>query len=229
MKLIDKGELAREKGQNEKALSVLDKAVFVASQKKNYPSLLQALAHKLLVWKHLYLKTKDPAFLELMKSDAEAGLAIAKEKKVSKEFQAVFLLRIGHYYQYVSKYKEAVKFTKQAVNLIDEKKSGKYAEYLGHNGLSLTLSGQKQGLAILRKSLEIIKKAKNLRPFHKLVIHTGILMRLAISLNKFNKKSEAKDMLASAEKLAMILAKKYKMPFRLFQLNEIKKNKLIVF
>jgi tetratricopeptide (TPR) repeat protein len=227
--LIEQGEFAREKGQDERALSLLDRAIFEAGKKKDYASLLAALSHKLLVWKHAYLKAKDMAFLELMFSEAWGGLKIAQRVKVEKGFQAVFLLRIGHYFQYKGNYKLAQNYGRKALKFISKNDKARYAEYLGHFGLSQALAGNKQGLNTLKQALKLIEKAKKVRPFHKLVIHSGILTRASIALNKFGKKSEAREMLDAAFELAKILARQYKMPMRLHEALEIKKKKLKVF
>lgn len=228
-KLTEQGELAREKNQDAKALSLLDQAILEAGRKKDYASLLLALSHKLLVWKHAYLKTRDQAFLELMLGEARSGLIIAKNTQVEKGLQAIFLLRIGHCFQYRNNYKLAEHYTKQAVQLISKKDQAKYAEYLGHYGLSQSLAKDKKGLDSLKQALKIIEKAKKVRPFHKLVIHSGLLLRTAIALKKFGKKQETEDMLFAATEISKILAKKYKMPMRLYQIQEIKNKKLIVF
>lgn len=242
---INRGELAREKGQDEKALSMLDKAIFEAGKKKDYASLLSALSHKLLIWKHAYLKTKDGVFLELMRYEAMAGLDIAKAKN-NKGFQAIFLLRLGHYEQYRGNYKQAVTLMSQGIKLTDRKDLAKYSEYLGHLGLSQSLAGNsdarqsrgrspdrkrrdKKGLSTLRQSLKLIEKAKKVRPFHRLVIHSGILLRTSIALNKFGKKSETREMQDAAIELSKILTNKYKMPMRLHEALEIRNKKLRVF
>src|SRR3989338_7349700 len=136
-KLIREGELAREKDQNEKALLLLDRAIFSAISNKNYNSVLSALSHRLLVWKHAYLMTKDEVFLELMLADAKAGLRIAKSRKVDSGFIAIMQERIGHYYEYKKNFKRAKHELAYGLKFIDKKNLGKYSEYLGHYGLAL--------------------------------------------------------------------------------------------
>jgi hypothetical protein len=223
-KLINQAEIAREKNQMAKALMLLDEVIWEAGTANRYDLTLDALGHKIIIWLHRFQFTGDESYLELMASEARAGYMIGTMKKVDKGFLAIMLHRLGHYHFYKKEFGEAASFAKASLAYISKKEAGKYAEYLGHYGLALALDGDKKGVQLLVDSLEMVRKSEDLRPFHYMIVESGVLIRIAVAAYANNDKKLFKSSLAEARIIASILDKKFKMPTRLDQVNKLEKN-----
>ncbi len=222
--LIQKAEIAREHNQQTKALELLDLTLIEVGLKKRYDLMLETLAQRLIIWLHYFQSTGDASFLELLVADARAGYAIGTTKKVKKGLVAIMLHRIGHYHFYKKEFKESAIFYKASLEDLLPKDKGQIAEYTGHYALSLILSGDKKGLTKLKQALVLASDDKKLRPFHKLIIESGLLIRLAIASWHLKDRKMYQEYLDEAQVLALVLKDKYKMPQRLQQITYLKKN-----
>lgn len=223
-KLIDQAEIAREKKQTDKALTLLDKAIWQAGADKQYNLILDALGHKMIIWLHQYQSSGDDCYLELMAAEARAGYMIGTAKKVDKGFLAIMLHRLGNYHYYLEEFKEASAFAKAALTNLNKKEAGRYGEYLAHYGVYSALEGDKKGIAHITEALHMVRQSRDLRTFHKMVVESGILIRLAIAAYAFGDEKFYVSALNEAQGLAKILNQEYKMPGRLDQIKKLKQN-----
>lgn len=220
--LIEKGELARERANYDKACFYLEKALVLSAKQRKWTDFTEALAHQLLIDKIFYQKTKDQAFLKIMESKADLGLKIAKLKKLAKTYQAVFKLRKGDVYFLKKDFSKAASCYRRSVKLLENlEQNYSYGEYLYHLGQTLFFLKKKQEAKnILLKSLRLIEKDKSIRPFHSLNLRSKVMAWLALSLRE---KEKSKKLFTQALALAQELKKKYKMPARLEQLKDLKR------
>jgi hypothetical protein len=222
--LINQAEIAREKNKPLSALTLLDEAIWKAGAAKKYNLLLDALGHKIVIWLNRWQATQDESYLELMAASARAGFEIGLQKKVDKGWLSIMLLRLGHYHLYKKEYLEAAEFFKAALAGVGKKDLGKYAEYLGFYGTALSLARDKKGIGILTEALHMARAAKDLRLFHKMIVESGILIRLGLCAYAFNDKKFFKACFDEAEDLAKILKRDHGMPQRLDQIRMLRKN-----
>ena len=220
--LIEQGEIAREKENYSEALTALDKALIIAARDEQWTQLVNALAHKLLTYKHLFQKTGKDSFLELMLGEAQTGLKISEDKKILGQPKAVMLLRIGDYHFLKEEFAKAMSFYEEALENIEKEKKGEHAEYLSHLGLCQAELGKQEGLDNINQALQLALADDQTRPFHKLVILSGIHMRQAVAYNKFKQFEQAKASFEIAKTMAEELALEHKMSMRLKQLEKVK-------
>ncbi|HYE22208.1 MAG TPA: hypothetical protein VD998_01315 [Verrucomicrobiae bacterium] len=220
---LEEGEKAREQEDYALALKSFDQAIIEGVELDDPILILNALAQKLLVYKHMFQKTTNPVYNLLMLGDAQTGLKIAEEKKVTGQPKAVMLLRSGDYFFWKKDYATAQTLYEEAVLNVDQEKKGEYAEYLSHLGICQALNGNKTGLENLNKALTLASEDNTLRPFHKLVIVSGIHMRLAMANKKFGDTDKAIKEYETATTMAEELASVHKMPMRLKQLEIVAK------
>jgi tetratricopeptide (TPR) repeat protein len=225
-KLIEQGEIAREHEDYSEALRCFDLAIVEAGSVKDWLSVTQALGHKLIIYKHLFQKTRERPFLELMLKDAEAYLNIANKKKLPSEIKKIPLLRIADYDFLTGAYTKAVTVYQSALAHIPKRKVNEIAEYQSHYALALIKANRPElGLDLLRDSLSKIEKAKGMRPSHRLVVKSGIFGRIALASIWMKDGITARQAFEKAMIDALILEKKYKRPMRLRQL-EILRNEI---
>jgi tetratricopeptide (TPR) repeat protein len=216
-KIISEGEEAREREDYPRAFERFDQAIVLAATKSDLTTLINALAHKLLIYKNLYQKTGNNWFNELMAGDAKTGLKIVEKSGLLGQPKAVILLRLGDYHINKKNYELAATAYKEGLENSDVNKPGEYAEYLSHLAWAQGLMGDKDAIAHLKKSLEIAESDTNLRPFHRLVILSGINMRLAEVYKVQDNPEESLAALDIAEKMAKELQSEFHMPMRLKQ------------
>ena len=225
--LISEGELAREHRKYDKALSCFDRAIRIAGSEGENVAMMAALSHRALVWKHLFEQTGRRNFLELTKADSEAGLAVAKsDKSVPAEVTAPLLLRLGDYYRLMRDRELALSYYHQALDVVSKSSPGKVAEYESHYALALIEKGQvKKGFMLLSECLQAIQADQSYRPFHRLIVESGIWLRMAEAYKGKNPAAYEKA-LTEAEKLAKTLKIKHKMPMRLVQVENLRREKM---
>jgi tetratricopeptide (TPR) repeat protein len=219
-KLIEEAEITREQGKMDKSLALLSEAIIEAGRNNDWDSVLAALGQRIITYLHLYQETGDKNFLELFWADTQGGLKIARRTKASGENKAPLMLRIGQYHGLMGDHLTASSYHTAALNLLPRKKDGRFAEYLGFKGVELALAGNKKGLTDLEEALRIIETDTELRPFHKLVIKSGILLRIAEAKYKFKDKTW-NDALDDAFDIAETLSRKHKMKMRLYQAEQL--------
>jgi hypothetical protein len=69
----------------------------------------------------------------------------------------------------------------------------------------------------------LIESTQKLRPFHRDIIHSGLLLRHAESMVHLGRKEDAKKILAEAELIADRTAHEHNMPARKKQVEEAKR------
>jgi tetratricopeptide (TPR) repeat protein len=223
--LIEKGEIARERKNYDRALLCFDLAINRASDNHDLFSVIEALGHRLLIYKHKFKKKRNRLFLELMLKDAEACLAIASKMKLPKEVNKVGYLRIGDYHYLTGAYTKAVTCYKKAISCIPKNKTNEIAEYQSHYGLALVKTKRiDQGLKNLFESLVTLRKSNSLTGFRRLTIESGILMRLSEGSRFAGNHAFADDYLEEAKQLAEVLETKHKMSNRLEEIEEMERD-----
>jgi hypothetical protein len=108
-------------------------------------------------------------------------------------------------------------FEKAYAELSGEAEVGTRAEFLGHLGEAEGLSGKRVGVTHLEQAVEQICRAVDMRPFHKLVIESGVRLRLARVFMRLDRPREALEQLQQARTLSVVLDKEYAMASRLEQ------------
>ena len=223
-KLIQKGELSREKEQIHEAFAYLTEAMVEAAKIGDYTGVCECLAHRLVVYLHLWQQTEKKIFLDLTRMDARQGLAICETYRIDDSVRGTFHLRLGTYYREKGDLENAAEEYRKAVKLVEKGKDKiKYAEFLGHYAEIVLLNGDKKGLGYFGRAIELVEKAKGVRPFHKLIILSGMYGRMARAHFHNKEKLEGKTALAKATELAKELAIKHKMKVRLKQIQKISK------
>lgn len=222
--LITKGEIAREKQDYKIALACFDEAMLISGKQKRWADFAEALGHKIVIDKNFWQTTKDRGFLELMRADVELGLNISKMKKLPGRYSAVFQLRMGDVLLQDKNFKKSVPWFRQALkSLAGTPKNAGYSEYLRHLAEGLILAGKEnEAEKILSRSLKLLQKDKNVRPFHRLNLELAVIACLALAIRKKDLK-RSKELLNKAFSMAKELKDKYKMPMRLKQLQIMKK------
>ena len=224
--LIENLEMAREQGDYPKALLFAEEAVILSAQEKNLEQLVNALAQKLLIYFHLFEKTENQLYNDLMYGDVQTGLQLVEEHGISGQSKAVMLLRTGDYYLHKNQPGKTVDYFALAIQFVDPEKKAEYAEYLNKWGYAESLAGDvTSGQLKIEKAEELVENDKTLRPFHKLIISSGISMRLAHCYFLANNQKQAKEEFAKAKIMADELSTQYSMPMRLLQIERLQ-NKL---
>ena len=78
-----KSEDAREKDNHQEALDLIAQAILGYETKADFKGLSKAYQSRVLIYKHLFLLTKDKKYLDLAKKDALRSLEIAREHELS--------------------------------------------------------------------------------------------------------------------------------------------------
>ena len=223
--LFKRVEEALETGSYVEALSLAEQAI-IASVEQNLPDkCVNALGHKLIVYKHLFQQREDLLYNELMYGDIQTGMAICKQYKLFGQPLAVMLTRLGDYYVHKEQYMESVPHYEAAFMEISEASKGKFgelAEYLSHLGLARVMAGQEQGLKDVEQALALANQDMELRAFHKLIITSGILFRLAAIYGKRGDVVTFNQYFEKAMKEAEELKSEYSMPMRIIQGERLK-------
>lgn len=196
-----KSEELRESDKHVEALQFIEKAIIGYQREKNYEGLSRALQSRFLIYKHLFLLTKDEAFAILGQKDAESSLAIAQKYNLFHVFSSCYF-RLGESAMLFKDYKNAVNNYQRAVDKYEGSKSEK-GDYRYHLGEALYRSGEKiKGEAVMLQGLkEIQSNANEVDSFLIHVWESGCYMKLA-ELLKEAKPKEAGEYLESAREIA---------------------------
>ncbi len=225
-KLIEKGEMARERDDLETALVSFDKAIIEALKSSNYETAVNVLGHRLLLFDKLYKQTNNPAFLEMMYMDAQTGLRLAEKNNLHGQPLALMQMRTAEYYldtkdfvQAESGYQKAYDELNRDLHVTKEEK----AEYLGHLAEAVICSGDIQRAEkLFMEACELLEEHSNkLRDFHKLIIQTGLLLRESNGLYLNHEIDKAKAKLLEAEPLVLELKNIHNMDARYNQWCEL--------
>jgi|GEM_PF-7064317 len=227
--LKELGEKAAERGEYTEALTALEQAMIMAVDAHNFQEAINVLGHHLHIYKALYQKTGNSAYMELFFSDTQTGLHLTKEYGIQGQPKSVMQLRAGDYFLFKEQYEKAAEYYYEAheeLNKTRKEAPETEAEYLGHWGNAEVKSGKvADGIAKLEQALKTVKNNRNLRDFHHDVIQSGILLRLAEGYNTIGQLDKTLLFMKEAEQLVTRLATQHKMPNRKTQWEELK-NKL---
>ncbi len=216
-------EKSREAGDVDIALLKSQQALLEAGQLHDPVLAINALGHQLLIFKDQFTKTDDEFYLHLMHAICNAGVSLCDDLSVSGQPKAVMFLRSGDYYFHLKKYDQAVTHYRKAVAELGEiynEKPGEYSEYLSHLGKAKVHAGDISGEEDLRKAVELSQGKTELRDFHKRIVHSENLARLALSLMSLGKKEESLGLIKQIAPIAKDLKDNYNMPIRWQQLEK---------
>lgn len=225
-KLIEQGELARERDDVESALVCFDKAIIEALKASDYAEAINALGHHLLVYDRLYKQTHNSAFLEMMYMDAQTGLRLAEKNNIHGQPLALMQMRTAEYFldnkdftQAEEKYQTAFDELSSDPVVTNEEK----AEYLGHLAEAVIYGGDiDRSEPLFREAHELLSQSsEQLRDFHRLIIESGLLMREAHGLYLNDQQDKAKALLMQIEPLAIKLKDVHNMDSRYKQFVEL--------
>lgn len=221
--LIDQAELTRENGKHAEALQFVERAIILTAEQGKIEDVINALGHKMIIYKHKFQSTDNPVFNELMYGDVQTGLALVEQHSISGQPKALMLYRSGDYFLWKKDTAKALTLYEQAWNELPKDEPGKSAEYLSKYALALAMSGNiEDGVAKQKEALALAENDNSLRPFHKLTITSGILFRLALIYHIAGKEDLYKETFESAMVQAQELKDKYDVGMRLVQAERAK-------
>lgn len=199
--LHKKAEEAREKAHHLQALKLLDEAIILYQEEKNYNGICGALQSQVLTFKHLYFLTHAKIYAILAQKSAEASLEIARMYDLKTKLGSCYF-RLGETAMIFKNYKKAIEWYKTALTNYQGSFSEK-GDYRYHLGEAFYRNGQKElGLKTIFQGLTEIEKGKNtVDPFLFHVWQSGVHMKLADLLQKDNPQ-EAKKHLKVAQEIA---------------------------
>lgn len=219
--LTEQGEIAREQGNLDQTLAFFDRALFAAITDKDYSGAVAVLTQRLITFKHAYEKSGDAVYMELFYGDVLTALRLCEFSKMEGQLKAVTYSRSGDYFLFKQDFPEAARHYELALaelNKASDVAEGTKAEYLGHYGEALVKSGDRSGLEKLDEALRMVRSSNHgLRPFHQIVVESGILLRQADAYAFIRQPDKARESLAAAKKLAHELAEKHNMKMRQIQ------------
>ncbi len=217
-------ERAREQGDAQRALELSNHLLYEAAASGDSRKLVEVLQHRLEVYKHAFQATGEPLFLELMRADVETGLRLAAAHEFP-DAQATFQLRLGDTLLLRGDAVGSLPAYREAVSLVDpETNPARRAEFLSHLGRARAKAGElEQSKQDLEQSLRLAEAAEGVRPFHKLIIVSGILMRLAEWAKLSGDTGASKGYLDRASVMARELNAEHQMPMRLKQIEQLER------
>jgi tetratricopeptide (TPR) repeat protein len=220
--LITNAETAREQQRYSEAIGLLNQALMSSAEFNLPEKLLSIFGHKAVVFKHLYEMTGSQIYLEMLQGEAIMGLRIAERFDLTGTLKAALLMRSGDYHMARQEYFQAENLYKQAVSLVDQEKPGEYAEYLSHLAFAEVCNDKPDSLENLKFSYSMAASDESLQSFRRMIVLSGIKLRIAQALSHLNKIDEASIQLKEASTQAESLNSEFKMPMRLRQVDAIK-------
>lgn len=222
-KLFEQFENFSEQGQTSEAVRVIGKACLEAASAGRPDLVVETFNHKLHIFKHLFQKTGQEIYLSLMRSEALSAVNLAKKYRVQGLPKAAALLRYADTFYLEDDYKKSTSIYSRALEVLPKTVSGEYAEFLSHWAISaIKLRKDKKSLEQLKEALSMAESDVTLRPFHKLIVVSGIQGRLAEACSILNDRKQAEHYLSAAEGNAKILEKEHHMPMRQVQLKNLR-------
>lgn len=196
--LVIKGTNLRERARHRAALAVLDRALRLALDQKDFAGAVEALGARCLTWKHLHQLTGDKAYIALAQSDAAASLFITEEKSLKYHLHSSHF-RVAEILMYFKNYPQAIKHYKLALRHYRGTKAEK-GDFRYHLGEALFREGQKKlGKATILKGLkEIQDNRREVDSFPAHVWESGALMRLTELMWK-EERTRAREYLRQAQ------------------------------
>lgn len=217
--LHKKSEIAREQDKLLYALKLIEEALALYQEDKNYTGFTKALQSRVLIYKHLFLLSGDKKFVTLAQKDAEGSLEIALKNNLTNIICSCYF-RIGEIATILENYSKAIYNYQKSLDLYEGTKTEK-GDYRYHLGEVLYKNGQEEeGKEILLEGLNEIQENKSeVDSFLANVWESGCYMRLAEVLWN-DEPQESKRYLKLAEK---IIKDDKRLIIRKRQLNQLAK------
>ena len=204
-----KSEDAREKDNHQEALDLIAQAILGYETKADFKGLSKAYQSRVLIYKHLFLLTKDKKYLDLAKKDALRSLEIARVHELSEVLGSCYF-RIGEIDMLAEDFESAIRTYEKSLGNYSGSNAEK-GDYRYHLGEAVYKKGDKsRGKKLMFQGLsEIQQNRSEVDAFLVHVWESGAYMRLAECLyedepeetKKYLKK--AKDIIDSDEKLVI--------------------------
>lgn len=210
---IEQAEELREQGNSDEAMVLLTEVVQQAQERGHLNLVASALGHRILCHKHLFQNTGNEVHLVNMEQDVAHGLALP----IAEMDKAVFYLRQGDTFLFRNYAQQAENAYDTACTLV-AKGGHAEAEYLGHLAEAKSLNGKcNEAIELLLQAIGIANIAQNVRPFHKLIILSGLQARLIKTALACKKYGLAIGAFVNGYSIAWWLRLWYHMPQRLNQ------------
>lgn len=193
-------EIAREQDKHLDALKLIEEAIIGYQKENNTRGFTKALQSRVLIYKHLFLLTKDKGFATLARKDAEASLEIAQEKNLSDILSSCYF-RVGEIATIEEDFDKAIEYYSKALEFYEGTKAEE-GDYRYHLGTVLYIHGEKEEgkKAMLRGLREIQDNRNQVDSFVANVWESGCYMRLAEVLRE-DEPEKAKKYLELAKKI----------------------------
>ena len=218
---IVEGEQARELQDYESAHYYLQKAITLAGQQNNPAFLVEAYAHRFLIYKHQCQNAGDKAPLLLMHAESEIMLSLVEEFELEGHPAAVAYLRAGDYRAFKGEYGTAAQLGKIALSFIDKENFQQYVEFYAHYAHWFALADRSAlNLKELLNVLEMVQKVKSIQPVRQMILESGVLLRMADVLIEF-KSDDATMYLQRARSIAQHLKDSFGYAQRLVQVENL--------
>ncbi len=213
-KLCEEGDLNGSFSVLERAEKFLGYANLVEPKQQSFYG--KILSQRIICNKHLWQNKRDLKYLKLMSEDVLSGLNL----KISKNEKAVFCLRCGDVFAAQDDFDKAEENYQLAYDLVNKGDFAE-AEYLGHLAEIKSRNGKNaEALKLFEKALFIMQTQAEIRPFHKLIIESGLYMRLAKCLFATAHYYMAMKFLFRSYKMCLKLKFIHGMPQRLKQFHQ---------
>jgi tetratricopeptide (TPR) repeat protein len=210
---IEQAEILREHGDTAGALSMLTAIISEASEAQDYQSLASALGHCIVCFKHLFQNGGGEDHLRGMEQDIEQGFGLP----IPEAGKAVFYLRLGDVQMLRGNLPAAEAAYSKAYEVVS-KGDHTEAEYLGHLAEAKAFNGKcAESIELLNQALAYMKTCPNVRPFHRVVIVSGLKARMIRAALKCGRYELAISSFVYGYAQAWWLKVNYRMPQRLNQ------------
>jgi tetratricopeptide (TPR) repeat protein len=195
----------REKGDAHRALLLADDALVACQEEKDVPGFAEALATRLLAFRHLYQKTGDRNYLIAAKGEVQAAVEIA-EAHGDKKALAIPYFNLAKAYEDLGDYPRSIAAYRKAVQFIMEypppsdDRPGVKADFKIHLATTELIAGDKTALGRAEAAIAQLKRSDEGR-YHRYnydVWLSGGYMSLALALSRSDLR-KAKEYLQMAK------------------------------
>lgn len=178
-KLHEQAEILREQDKLDEALEVLKEAINAYQEEGDFAGAVKALQSRVLTYKHKFLLTENPSYIDSAFTDAQESLEIAEKHGLTEAISSCYF-RLGEIAMLRNDFPDAIAQYRKALDHY----AGTMAErgdYRYHLGEALYRSGdRKRGKeALLQGLAEIQQHREDVDPFLIHVWESGAHMRLA--------------------------------------------------
>ncbi len=229
--IFEQFEILSETGKITDAESLINQQLKEFLKSRDFKNYLEGIGHKVHIFKKFFKATNNPAYLHQILEQIDKALQICKQQHITGHALAVMHLRKGDAFYSLSRLLEALEEHKKAyAQVLADKGVEDFtkAEFLGHLALSKAANGFEDSLIDFNSALSLVRQSNSpsLRPWHRLILETGILLKKAECLKILKKpQTEVFAAIQEAKPKALELLNKYNMKDRQEQLIDLENKK----